>query len=298
MDNYYNNIKNLLIENEIYNKIKDFSKEKNKVKTYYEIGERLYKAGSKYGDSIIEQYSKKLMIEIGKKYNARTLRRIRQFYILFQNQKWSTLSTISLTWSHYSELLPIKNTNKINYYIDITLKQNLGVRQLRERIKNKEYERLDKRTKKKLMLKEETNVSDFIKNPIILKNSLNYEIVSEKTLQILILEDISSFLKELGEGFCFIDNEYRIKLGNIYNYIDILLYNINFNCYVVIELKITELKKEHIGQIQVYMNYIDKNIKKISQSKTIGIVICKKNNKYVIDYCSDSRILSKEYLLV
>ncbi|MBQ6546923.1 MAG: DUF1016 family protein [Bacilli bacterium] len=298
MDKYYNNIKNLLIENEIYNKIKDFSKEKNKVKTYYEIGERLYKAGSKYGDSIIEQYSKKLMIEIGKKYNARTLRRIRQFYILFQNQKWSTLSTISLTWSHYSELLPIKNTNKINYYIDITLKQNLGVRQLRERIKNKEYERLDKRTKKKLMLKEETNVSDFIKNPIILKNSLNYEIVSEKTLQILILEDISSFLKELGEGFCFIDNEYRIKLGNIYNYIDILLYNINFNCYVVIELKITELKKEHIGQIQVYMNYIDKNIKKISQSKTIGIVICKKNNKYVIDYCSDSRILSKEYLLV
>ena len=225
MDKYYNNIKNLLIENEIYNKIKDFSKEKNKVKTYYEIGERLYKAGSKYGDSIIEQYSKKLMIEIGKKYNARTLRRIRQFYILFQNQKWSTLSTISLTWSHYSELLPIKNTNKINYYIDITLKQNLGVRQLRERIKNKEYERLDKRTKKKLMLKEETNVSDFIKNPIILKNSLNYEIVSEKTLQILILEDISSFLKELGEGFCFIDNEYRIKLGNIYNYIDILLYN-------------------------------------------------------------------------
>ena len=114
----------------------------------------------------------------------------------------------------------------------------------------------------------------------------------------MILEDIPSFLKELGNGFTFIENEYKIKLGNTYNYIDLLLYNIKFKCYVVVELKITELKKEHIGQIQTYMNYIDKNIKTLDEDKTIGIIICKKNNEYIIEYCSDCRIMSKEYEIV
>ena len=94
----------------------------------------------------------------------------------------------------------------------------------------------------------------------------------------------------------FYYNEYKIRIGNTYNYIDILLFNINFNCYIVIDLKVTELKKEHIGQIHTYMNYIDKNIRKESQNMTIGIIICKKNNKFVIDYCSDSRIFFKEYI--
>ena len=106
---------------------------------------------------------------------------------------------------------------------------------------------------------------------------------------------MSSFLKELGPRFSYIDNEYKIRLGDKYNYIDLLLYNIKYKCYVVIELKITELKKEHIGQLQVYMNYIDKNIKSIEESKTIGIIICKKDNKYVIEYCSDKRIISRTY---
>ena len=119
----------------------------------------------------------------------------------------------------------------------------------------------------------------------------------EKILQRLILEDIPSFLKELGEGFTFVENEYKIKIGNTFNYIDLLLYNIKFNCYVVIELKVTELKKEHIGQIQIYMNYVDKNIKTINQDKTIGVIICKKDNGYYIEYSSDNRIFSKNYIL-
>ena len=130
------------------------------------------------------------------------------------------------------------------------------------------------------------------------KNRNNYEIISEKILQKLILEDIPSFLKELGPGFTFIENEYKIKIGDTYNYIDLLLYNIEFNCYIVVELKVTELKKEHIGQIQVYMNYIDKTLKKINQDKTIGIIICKKDNKYIIEYSSDDRIISRAYELV
>ena len=103
---------------------------------------------------------------------------------------------------------------------------------------------------------------------------------------------------QLGYGFTYIGTEYKIKIDGRYNYIDLLLFNIEYNCYVVVELKITELKKEHIGQIQVYMNYIDENIKKINQDKTIGIIICKQDNKYVIKYCSDERIIAREYELV
>jgi len=113
-----------------------------------------------------------------------------------------------------------------------------------------------------------------------------------------ILENIPFFLKELGDGFTFIDNEYKIKIGNTYNYIDLLLFNYEYNSFVVIEIKITELKKEHIGQIEIYMNYIDNNIKKIHHNKTIGIIICRKDNKFIIEYSSDKRILSREYQLI
>ena len=157
---------------------------------------------------------------------------------------------------------------------------------------------MDENTKLKLITKAESKVEDLIKNPIIIKNNTNYEHISEKALQKMILEDIPSFLDELGTGFTFIRNEYKIKIGSTYNYIDLLLYNIEFNCYVVVELKITELKKEHIGQIEIYMNYIDNNLRKINQNKTIGIIICRKNNKYIIEYCSDKRIIAKEYELV
>ena len=204
----------------------------------------------------------------------------------------------NLSWSRYSELLSIDNIDEINYYIRISVEYNLSVRQLRERIKNNEYERLDETVREKLITKEETSLVDLIKNPIVIKNSINKEIISEKALQRIIMEDLPSFLKELGNGFTFVENEYKIRIGSNYNYIDLLLYNYIFNCFVVVELKITELKKEHIGQIEVYMNYIDKNLRKVTQDKTIGIIICKKNNKFIMEYCSDKRILSKEYKLI
>ena len=129
------------------------------------------------------------------------------------------------------------------------------------------------------------------------KYNVDKEHITEKILQKLILEDIEKFLLELGTGFSFIKSEYKIKIGNTYNYIDLLLFNIKYNCYVVIELKVTELKKEHIGQIQIYMNYIDKHIKTINQDKTIGIIITKRDNRYYIEYSSDKRILTREYIL-
>ena len=295
--NYYEEIKNKIIDNEIYCKVKDYSKERNTVSTYFEIGRLLTEAGGKYGDNIIEEYSKKLVVEVGKKYNSRTLRRIKQYYKTFSDEKWSTVST-KLTWSQYVELLPIKNENKLWYYLNICIKYNIGVRELRYRIRSKEYERLSESAKIKFIENEQPSLPDLVKNPILIKNTNKYTEISEKVLQQIILEDIKNFMQELGSGFSFVSNEYPIKIGNNYNYIDLLLYNIDFNCYVVVELKVTKLKKEHIGQIEVYMNYIDKNLKKSNQDKTIGIIICKKDNEYIIEYCSDKRIISREFELV
>ena len=295
--NYYDEIKNKLIDNEIYNRVKDYSKERNKVITYFEVGKLLDEAGKNYGENIIKEYSLKLINGVGKKFNERTLRRIRQYYRVFCNKKWSPLAT-KLSWSHYTELLSIKDERKLNYYINISIKNNLSKRQLREKIKTNEYERLDEETKSKLINNEEYYVTDFVKNPILIKNNFNYKEISEKVLKKLILENIESFMNELGNSFCFVGSEYKIKIGDRYNYIDLLLFNIEYNCYVVIELKVTELKKEHVGQIQVYMNYIDNNLKKLSQDSTIGIIICKKDNNYIIEYCSDDRIIAREYVLV
>ena len=288
--NYYNEIKNELINNEIYKRVKDYSKNRNELSVYYNVGKLLSEAGKHYGEGIIKEYSRKLTIEIGSGYGISNLKRMRQFYLIVEK---GVALPHQLSWSHILAILPINNINEINYYISISIKQNLSYRQLREKIKSKEYQRLDDKTKLKLINKEETVVSDFIKNPIVIRNKYNIDkkSVTEKILQRLILEDIPSFLKELGDGFTFVENEYKIKIGNTFNYIDLLLYNIKFNCYVVIELKVTELKKEHIGQIQIYMNYVDKNIKTINQDKTIGVIICKKDNGYYIEYSSDSRII-------
>ena len=292
---YYKEIKKELVDNEIYKKVKDYSKNKYELQKYYNVGKLLYDAGKHYGEGIIKEYSRKLSTEVGKGYSKRNLWLMLQFYNL--KEKVQTLSA-QLSWSHYVELLILDDVVKINYYINIIEEQNLSVRKLRQKIKNKEYERLPEETKNKLISNEKNNIKDYVKDPIIIKNKNNYEELSEKVLQKIILEDLENFLDELGKGFTFIKSEYPIKLGERYNYIDLLLFNIDYNCYVVVELKVTELKKKHIGQIEVYMNYIDENLRRITQDKTIGIIIVIENNKYIIKYASDKRILSRTYELV
>ena len=293
--NYYEDIKNELINNEINRKIKNYSINRSDLNTYYNVGKMLSEAGKHYGEGITKEYSKRLTSDLKIKYDVSSLNKMKKFYVLIE--KMATMSPI-LSYSHYVELLPYDDLNKIRYYIKIVEEQNLSIRQLREKIKSKEYERLDEDTKNKLINKEENKVTDFVKNPILIKNSYNYENISEKVLKKLILEDMEAFMKELGSGFSFIGSEYKIKLGDRYNYIDLLLYNIKYKCYVVIELKVTELNSSHTGQIQNYMNYIDKNIKVIEDNETVGIIICMKNNQYVIEYCSDSKVISREYELV
>ena len=226
-DNYYNSKKTTLLKSKIYDEIKDYAKFRNKVNTYFEIGRLLSLAGKEYGKNIIKQYSEKLIIDVGKEYKVSNLYKIRKFYEVFSNEKLYPMGT-KLSWTHYRELLSLKNIDEIKYYISVCEKNNFTKRELHEKIKS---------------------------------------------------------------------NEYKIKLGDRYNYIDLLLFNIEYNCYVVVELKVTELKKEHIGQIELYMNYIDRNFKRFNQDNTIGIIICRENNKYVIKYCSNPRIIPREYLV-
>ena len=297
MENYYEEIKHELVNNEIYSRVKDYSKNKYDLETRYNVGKLLTEAGKHYGDGILKEYAEKLVVEVDKQYNERTLRRIRQFYNKFnENEIWSQMAT-ELSWSHYVELFPIKDLNKLKYYIQKTINNNLSRNKLRELIKSNEYERLPKETKEKLSRNIETTLPDVIKDPIIINNPNNIEVIKEHTLQLLIMENLFSFLKELGEGFTYVGNEYPIKIGDNYNYIDILLFNIKYNSYVVIELKIGKLKKEYIGQIETYMNYIDKKIKEITNNKTIGIILCRENNKFIMEYSSDKRIISREYIL-
>ena len=294
MFNYYDEIKEKLLKNEIYAKVKDYSKERNKVLTYFEVGKLLSEAGKEYGKNIIGSYAKKLVIEVGKKYNARTLRSIRQFYNVFRDKKWSTMWT-KLPWSHIRELLPLKNENAISYYLNSAINLSLTQRELNEKIKSKEYERLSEETKNKLVTNEELKLPDLVPDPLLIKSEFNIEQLTEYALNQSILNNLGNFLTQLGNGFSYIGNEYKIKIGSNYNYIDLLLFNIEYNCYVVIELKVTELKKEHIGQIEVYMNYVDKVIKKPYHDKTIGIIICARNNQFIIEYCSDERIFAREF---
>ena len=195
--NYYTEIKELIINNEVTKKAKDYSKNKSDLTTYYNVGKLLKEAGKHYGEGIVKEYSNKLTSDLGKKYSVTSLKYMRQFYEFSKSHSLSD----QLTYTHYKTLLPLNNENEIDYYIKITIKSNLTIRQLQEKVKNKEYERLDEKTKLKLINNEQPKVKDLIKNPIIIKNNSNYEIVSEKVLQKLILEDIPSFFKRTRNRF-------------------------------------------------------------------------------------------------
>ena len=291
--NYYNEIKEVLIKNEAYKAVKDYSKNKSDLNSYFEVGKLLVEAQggearAKYGNKLIKEYSEKLTKELGDGYSTRNLKRMRKFYIKFS--KGPTMSA-QLSWSHYVELLKIIGIKEINYYIYITEKQNLPVRELRERIKSNEYERIG--FKEEL---EKPKVNTLIKNPIIIKTKENIkDKISEQFLHNLILEDMENFLKELGIGFAFIGHE--IKIGESKHSIDFLLFNTKFNLYVVVEIKTVKLSASHIGQVKEYMNYVDKNIKEAFHDNTVGVVICRKEDKFVLEYCSDNRIFSTTYEL-
>ena len=296
--NYYNQIKDTLLKNEMYRQAKDYSKNKNDLNSYYKVGKLLIEAQggearAKYGNKLIKEYSEKLTRELGKGYDVSNLKRMRQFYLTFS--KGGTMSHLleGLSWSHVYKILSIKDENARNYYISIIKSQNIPVRELRERIKSKEYERIG--YKEELS---EPKVNTLIKDPIVIKSKKIPEKATEYALHNLILENMDGFLKELGIGFAYIGHEVKIKIGRDKHSIDFLLFNYKYNCFVVVEIKVTEFKAEYIGQVLKYINYVDENIKETSNDKTVGVIICKDINGYVLKYCTDDRIFTTTYQLI
>ena len=252
---------------------------------------------AKYGDGLIKEYSKRLTTELGKGYSTRNLKYMRNFYLLAKGQPLAAqFKNINMTWSNVCEILNLSNIEEMKYYLNLSNKLCLTKLELRTKIKSKEYERLDSKIKEKLMKQEEVSVKDKIPDPIVLEGLEYKERLTEKIVQKWIDENPSSFCETLGEGYSYIKSQYKIKIGLNYNYIDVLLFNVIDMNYVVVEIKVTELKKEHIGQIETYMNYIDTNLKKDFHNKTTGILLVRENNRWLIKYINNDGILVRNYI--
>ena len=301
--NYYNEIKNILIDNAIGRKVREYKSNQKDLESYYNVGKLLVEAQggeerAKYGNGLIKEYSKRLTSELGKGYSIQNLKNMRRFYLVVEKRQSLIVQfkSLNISWTFIIKLLKLNDVNELLYYINCINKMNLTTRELDSKLKSKEYERLDSKIKEKLVKQEEVSVKDKIPDPIVLEGLEYKERLTEKIVQKWIDENPTLFCKSLGEGYSYIESQYKIKMGLNYNYIDVLLFNtIDLN-YVVVEIKVTELKKEHIGQIETYMNYVDVNLKKDFHNKTTGILLVRENNKWLIKYINNDGILVRNYI--
>ncbi len=301
--NYYNEIKNILIDNAIGRKVREYKSNQKDLESYYNVGKLLVEAQggeerAKYGNGLIKEYSKRLTSELGKGYSIQNLKNMRRFYLVVEKRQSLIVQfkSLNISWTFIIKLLKLNDVNELLYYINCINKMNLTTRELDSKLKSKEYERLDNKIKEKLMKQEEVSVKDKIPDPIVLEGLEYKEKLTEKVVQKWIDENPASFCKSLGEGYSYIESQYKIKIGSNYNYIDILLFNYISNSFVVVEIKVTELKKEHIGQIETYMNYVDANFKKEFHNKTTGVLLVRENNKWLIKYINNNDIVVREFI--
>ena len=292
IDNYLENIKNEIISGNAKVVAKNYQINNVKLTMNYNIGKELAEAGKHYGEGIVKKYASILTNEFGRGYSVSNLKRMRQFYILFE--KGAPLAH-QLTWEHLRLLLPLKDVNKINYYISIIRRDNLSKRALAERIKINEYDRLSDGAKESLLNKEEFSLIQSVLNPIVLTPNKSYEIYTEKVLQEIIYENLDSFMKQLGGGYFYVGREYKLNIGDKKNYIDYLFYNVVDSRYCVVEIKAREYRKTDYGQIKIYMNYVDEHLKTITQNNTIGIIITKSVNKFEAHYVKDNQVTIVEF---
>ena len=301
--NYYNEIKSILVDNAIGRKVREYKSNQKDLESYYNVGKLLVEAQggeerAKYGNGLIKEYSKRLTSELGKGYSIQNLKNMRRFYLVVEKRQSLIVQfkSLNISWTFIIKLLKLNDVNELLYYINCINKMNLTTRELDSKLKSKEYERLDSKIKEKLVKQEEVSVRDKIPDPIVLEGLEYKERLTEKVVQKWIDENPASFCKSLGEGYSYIESQYKIKIGSNYNYIDILLFNYISNSFVVVEIKVTELKKEHIGQIETYMNYVDANLKKDFHNKTTGILLVRENNKWLIKYINNDGILVRNYI--
>ena len=301
--NYYNEIKNILIDNSIGRKVREYKSNQKDLESYYNVGKLLVEAQggeerAKYGNGLIKEYSKRLTSELGKGYSIQNLKNMRRFYLVVEKRQSLIVQfkSLNISWTFIIKLLKLNDINELLYYINCINKMNLTTRELDSKLKSKEYERLDSKIREKLVKQEEVSVKDKIPDPIVLEGLEYKEKLTEKAVQKWIDENPASFCKSLGEGYTYCGSQYKIKIGANYNYIDVLLFNVMDMNYVVVEIKVTEIKKEHIGQIQTYMNYIDINLKKEFHNKTTGILLVRENNKWLIKYINGDDVTIRNFI--
>ena len=227
----------------------DYFKNKDLVNNYFEIGRLLVEAQggeerAKYGNGLIKEWSIELTEKYGKGYSCSNLKNMRLFYLIFKKRQ---PLAVLLTWSNICLLLPIKNENKRNYYINMCIKKNLSKRELQKEIKNNAFERLSLADKENIKLISDKNevltIKDTLKDPVLIPINEDLDNVSEEKLAKIIRKELEIFLLELGCGYTYVGKE--VRMGE--SYCDLLFFNYEFNCFVVIELKTRKIKKEDIG---------------------------------------------------
>ena len=303
----FNNIKELVVNsrNKIYTTVNI-----EMLKLYWNIGKIIMEIQqgderAKYGDSILEKLSEKLTNEFGKGFSKRNLERMRKFYICFPI---ATTVSPQLSWSHYLELIKIEEKSKRNFYFNECINTKWSVRELQRQRDSLLYERLllsaDK--EKVLELSEKGQIlktsKDLVKDPFVLefldiKENTYY---LESDLEKNILEHLKEFLLELGKGFSYVGNQVRITLNEEHFYPDLVFYNRILKCFVIIDLKIGKVTHQDIGQMQMYVNYYDREIKQRDENQTIGILLSTNKNETVVKYTlpqSNETIFSTEYKL-
>ena len=268
------------------------------VEAYWEIGRRIVeeeqngKERAEYGKEILQNLSKELTEEFGKGYSYRTLREIRQFYLMFSDfEKWRTVSA-KLTWSHFQKVLRVSDEKARIFYLTEAAENMWSVRTLDRNISTLYYNRIvasiDKKTVEDEMKEKikSLQTEEFIKNPVVLEfldlpTNMSY---TENELEKALTDDIQKFMMELGKGFAFVERQQHIRTENSDFYIDLVFYNYILKCFVIVELKTGKLTHQDIGQLDMYVRMYDDLKKQENDNPTIGLLLCTDTDSTVIKY--------------
>ena len=294
---YYEEIEHLIKKHEVSKRVRSLEENNDLVTTYWNVGRLIVEAqgGSKrakYGNELIKKWSIKLTETYGKGYDYTNLSRFRKFYIQFP-----ILGPVAqLSWTNIIKILPIQDENKKNFYVNLCIKNNLSKRGLIQEIKSNSYERLlDKPDKIDIIVPTKYSITTDMKNPIIIP--VNNEVTNEYDLELNILANLDFFFKQLGEGFTYVGHQYKIADGKNSYYIDILLFNYKLNAFIVVELKMRSLKKEDKAQMEFYMKLVDEQVKEFYHNKTIGIIITKESNEFIVNFVRQEDIIPLSFLM-
>lgn len=268
------------------------------VEAYWEIGRRIVeeeqngKERAEYGKEILQNLSKELTEEFGKGYSYRTLREIRQFYLMFSDfEKWRTVSA-KLTWSHFQKVLRVSDEKARIFYLMEAAENMWSVRTLDRNISTLYYNRIVASIDKKMVedeMKEKIKslqTEEFIKNPVVLEfldlpTNMSY---TESQLEKALTDDIQKFMMELGKGFAFVERQQHIRTENSDFYIDLVFYNYILKCFVIVELKTEKLTHQDIGQLDMYVRMYDDLKKQENDNPTIGLLLCTETDGTIIKY--------------